>query len=230
MDIEAQIDGLYGVALEDFTPARNALAKRLRSEGSKADADRVAKLPKPVVAAWAVNQAARRDRSTYDRLLDVGRRTEEVEDAAALRSLAGDKRSAIMALAAHARDALSEAGKPASAATREAITRTFSALPALHSDPDVERARLSREVEATGLEGLAAGAFGWALPEEPAEVPEEQRRAALVAEAEALERRAAELEEAAADARQEADRAKERAARARGEALRARRQAGAEAG
>ena len=44
-----RIDELYQLPLEEFTPARNALAKEL------GDGD-IKKLEKPNVAAWAVNQ------------------------------------------------------------------------------------------------------------------------------------------------------------------------------
>jgi hypothetical protein len=51
--------GLYGLALDEFVPARDALAKRLRADGLRDEADEVAVLRKPSVAAWAANQAVR---------------------------------------------------------------------------------------------------------------------------------------------------------------------------
>jgi hypothetical protein len=54
-----EADGLYGLALDEFVPARDALAKRLRADGQRDEADVVAALRKPSVAAWAANQAVR---------------------------------------------------------------------------------------------------------------------------------------------------------------------------
>src|ERR671933_2786782 len=52
-------DDLYGLALDEFVPERDALAKRLRAEGRREEAAEVKALRKPSVAAWAVNQAVR---------------------------------------------------------------------------------------------------------------------------------------------------------------------------
>src|SRR3954452_17985688 len=52
-------DNLYGLPLEQFVPERDALAKRLRAEKRRADADEIKALRKPSVAAWADNQAVR---------------------------------------------------------------------------------------------------------------------------------------------------------------------------
>ena len=49
--IESEIDRLYQLAPDEFTAARNALAK---SAGP--DAAAVKRLTKPPIAAWAVNQ------------------------------------------------------------------------------------------------------------------------------------------------------------------------------
>ena len=53
---------LYGLPLDRFVAERAALAKSLRSEGQREQADQVAKRRKPSVAAWAVNQLVRTQR------------------------------------------------------------------------------------------------------------------------------------------------------------------------
>src|SRR5256885_4954956 len=58
-NIRLPVDELYGLALDEFVPARDALAKRLRAEGRREEAAAVAALRKPSVAAWAANQAVR---------------------------------------------------------------------------------------------------------------------------------------------------------------------------
>lgn len=52
-------DELYDLPSSEFTTARNALAKRLRSEGRKEDAAIVAKRKRPNRAAEALNRVAR---------------------------------------------------------------------------------------------------------------------------------------------------------------------------
>jgi len=226
MDTDTEIERLYGLSLEDFTAQRNALAKTLRSRGDKEEAAVVSGLAKPVVVAWAVNQAARRDEASFGRLLEIGRRTQEVEDAASMRTLAADKRTVITTLLGAAKAALAEAGRPASSTTRERIVQTLSALPALHSSPEVARARLSKEVEATGFEALSAGAFGALELSDPPPADEPRARAsALANEAADLERAADELEAAAAEARRAAAQAETRAAEGRAAAVEARRRA-----
>src|SRR4051812_49114050 len=53
------VDDLYGLALDEFVPRRDALAKRARAEGRGEEAAAIAALRKPSVAAWAANQAVR---------------------------------------------------------------------------------------------------------------------------------------------------------------------------
>jgi hypothetical protein len=56
----AKAADLYGLPLEEFTKARDALAKEARQAGEKEAADEIKALRKPPVSAWAVNQLARR--------------------------------------------------------------------------------------------------------------------------------------------------------------------------
>ena len=66
--VEQAADLLYGLPLDEFTPARNAAAKELRDQGLKAEADAVKALAKPSVAAWAVNQLTRHHHAGYRRI------------------------------------------------------------------------------------------------------------------------------------------------------------------
>ena len=69
---DTRVDQLYDLPPGEFTAARNALAKALRAEGQRDDADRVAKLRRPTIAAWAINQAVRHHRDRVDALVDAG--------------------------------------------------------------------------------------------------------------------------------------------------------------
>ena len=54
-----EADRLYGLPLERFVAERDALAKQLRSDGRRAEADEVKALRKPPAVVWAVNQLMR---------------------------------------------------------------------------------------------------------------------------------------------------------------------------
>jgi hypothetical protein len=69
------LDELYGAPLAEFVAERKRLAKKL--EG--ADAAALAKVRKPNVAAWTLNQLARRERRDVDLLLDAGHRLRQAQ-------------------------------------------------------------------------------------------------------------------------------------------------------
>jgi hypothetical protein len=73
-DAEKKIDLLYALPLEEFTGARNELARELRKAGEREEADRVKGLRKPTVAAWLLNQLARSERMNVRALLTAGER------------------------------------------------------------------------------------------------------------------------------------------------------------
>ncbi len=59
---EEELDGLFHGPLEEFTPARNELAKSLRAEGEAEAADWVKGLRKPTRAAPGSSTSSRRAR------------------------------------------------------------------------------------------------------------------------------------------------------------------------
>jgi hypothetical protein len=202
---EVQIDDLYGLPLDEFTPARDDLAKRLRGDDRDA-ADAVKRLRKPSVSAWALNQVRRAERDRADALLEAGRRLREGQE----RLLAGqgrdeldmageEERRLVAELAGLAERHLETAGRGVSGAVRERLRAT---LHAVASDPEAqegfERGRLVRDHQASGLGGLlgappAAGRSAGAPPKRG-------KPAAKVADR-AQARRARRLEERLAKAR-----------------------------
>ena len=150
--IEAEIDGLYGLALEEFTKERDALARRLRADGDRDAAASVAELRKPVLAAWVVNRLARERHADVEAL---------VEAAAAIRAGRPDAderyRTTADGLARAARDVLADAGRRPSDAVLRDVATTLRAVSA--ADPDALVAgRLTEPVEATGFEAMAGAA------------------------------------------------------------------------
>jgi hypothetical protein len=79
MDAEQALDELYAAAPEDFVSERKRIAKALGESGLDEDARQLAKLRKPSVAAWALNQLSRQSRRDVDLLLDAGHRLREAQ-------------------------------------------------------------------------------------------------------------------------------------------------------
>ena len=74
MALEEEIGRLYGLPLEEFVRQRNEAAREARRSGRREEAEAIARLPKPTIVAWAVNQLARDKRKEVDLLLDSGKR------------------------------------------------------------------------------------------------------------------------------------------------------------
>ena len=130
--LEEKIDELYRLSPEEFTSARNALAKSLDAR----DAERVKSLAKPTLAAWAVNQLYWKDRPAYEGLV---RSVEALRGAhekimgggkADLAELIASRRSAIRSAESFVRETILGAGHPLTDATRDAIAQTLEGLPA----------------------------------------------------------------------------------------------------
>jgi len=73
-------EDLYGLPLDEFTAARNKLAKEAKDKG-------IAKLKKPSTAAWALNQAARSQKGDVGRFLHAAERVRQGGGRAALDDL-----------------------------------------------------------------------------------------------------------------------------------------------
>jgi hypothetical protein len=163
--LDAEIDRLYQLPLDEFTAARNALAKKAGPDGAE-----IRGLTKPPVAAWAVNQVHWRDRPTYNALIKAAQAQRAAHAAvlagkrADLRSIGRDHEQAIEAAIKSAMDQLSQAGHPATDATKHAIATTLRGLPA-----DTAPGRLDRTLQPGGFEMLA----GVPVRERPASKPAE---------------------------------------------------------
>jgi hypothetical protein len=163
-DVEAEIDALYGLPLGEFTAARNALAARLRAAGLADAAGAVKARAKPGLAAWAVNQLARRHRAEMDALFAAG---DALRDAQA-RAMAGgggdalgvalaSQRSVLARLGLAAEKLLGDAGHGTGAGT---LDRVAASLRALANDPEARArfgaGRLAEDLEPPGFGALVA--------------------------------------------------------------------------
>ena len=156
-------EDLYGLSLDEFTAARNGLARELAKDGDSTEAERVKALRKPSVPAWLVNQLVRRRKKASKDLLRAGERLRSAQEKAlegggrnALEKAVAAERKAVEALVGEARDLGEEGGVNVSAAT---LNRVQSTLHAVSLDPEVREAfeagDLTEDHEATGVDALA---------------------------------------------------------------------------
>src|SRR5436305_3505122 len=124
---------LYGLPLERFTEERNALAKQLRRDGHRDEATAVAKLRRPSLAAWAVNQLVRNQRSQIATLFETGDALRAAQadllakrgDPNRLREAVEAERVAVDELIEKARGFLSRQGNELTPARLEQVSETL---------------------------------------------------------------------------------------------------------
>ena len=171
--LETEIDKLYQLPLEEFTPARNALAK-----GAGGDAARIRGLTKPPIAAWAVNQLYWQHGNVWNDLIAASENARKAHRAM-LAGRGGDVRAAGKVHDDGVEQALkatlallAAAHHPATDATKHAIATTLRALPA-----DEPPGRLTRALQPAGFEMLSGFqvAAGPARPSRPAPEREEPK-------------------------------------------------------
>jgi hypothetical protein len=209
-----ELDHLYHGRLEEFTQARNELAKSLRSEGKGAAADWVKGLTKPSRAAWLVNQLAVRKPKQIAELLDTGRELRAAQE----EMLAGSTDRDKLREAAHREQQVVDSlVRTAEAIGREhgvgaqILTRVGETLQAASSDPEVaatiEAGRLTREQRAASI-----GLVGPAAPAKPkrkgAREKEREAKERRTRQQQAKRRKAAEQKLAQAERKLERERAK----------------------
>jgi hypothetical protein len=170
----ADVDHLYGLPLEEFTPARDAAAKEIRKAGDRETAAVVAKLPKPTPAAWTANQVAREQPELIEAMLDAGAALREAQETAVsggggrgLREATLAERAAVDAIMTAA-VTYRPAGRPLSRAMADRLRTTLHAAAGDES---------LREALAEGrLVDEAQGGGAWPFALEPA--PPEEKGAA----------------------------------------------------
>ena len=218
--VEQAGDELYGLQLSDFTKARDDLARRLRKDGKRDAAEAVKALRKPTVAAWALNQIARKRPKDVQRLLSTGEQLRKAHEAlfaggdrSALQKASAAERELIDKLTQDATAVAGEAGTAGTAALDERIRNTLHAA-ALDEETAAELAagRLVHDREAVGMFGA-----GDAVPSKTSK----PKRAAKRAEA----TRSRDLERALAAARSDERKAEREHASAVKAAERARKDA-----
>jgi hypothetical protein len=165
MRYDDAVASLFQAPLDQFVAERKQLAGELKAAGDKAGAAKLAKLARPPISAWVVNQLWWHARDAFDALFETAQRLRDgkLEATAA-------HREAIAKLRARAAAILSDAEHGAIDATLRRVTQTLSALAATGGwDPDVPGA-LSADRDPPGFEAIGISNV-IALPITPALKP-----------------------------------------------------------
>jgi hypothetical protein len=207
--LEDELDRLYGLPLNEFTAARDEIAKRLRDEGERDLADEVKALRKPSVAVWLVNQLARDREVDIKRLLKAGEALGKAQASATRESFQqarADEQHALERLASAAR----EAGVGPQAADRAIQTLRAASLTDEGRDL-LKRGRLIEELQPPGFEALTGMPSPPRRAKQPALKPKDGKLRKAREQVEKLKAEERELAAEARAARREAERAEREA-------------------
>ena len=158
------IDRLYGLPLDEFTPARDAAAKERRAEKDREGADALKRLRKPNLVAWSLNRVRRAQADAVEELIAAGERLQEAQrqlvsrgERGLLRDAAADERRLVGHVADLASAELGAAGHAPDAGMQ---SKLFATLHAAAANVEVRgllaAGRLVRDHELSDL-GLGDG-------------------------------------------------------------------------
>lgn len=149
---------LYALPPADFTSARNQRAKDAKASGDPELAREIGRLPKPSVAAWAVNLLVRERPDIVAGVIDLGnalRDAQEDLDRQKLTALNRQRQDLLRAVAAEGAALAEDAGHRLPAAASADVEQTLQAAMA---DPSaavaVRSGRLVRALSSTGVEAV----------------------------------------------------------------------------
>lgn len=200
--VESAAVTLYAFTPKEFVVARNGLAASIRSEGDRAMAAQIARLPKPSATAWVVNALVRSDLDALKQIVDLGERYRDAEralDRDALERLNQERKARLAAVTKQALQLATESNVSFNAHATEELVQTFrAAIADQRAAAAVLSGRLVVGLRADGIDSVdvdAAVAGESPIGSESAH-PRNERTAAKVDRATAAQ----------AEARQKADR------------------------
>ena len=181
---EREVDRLFELPPEEFTAARNELARKLKDDGDASAAADVKQLSKPSIATWAINQLAREQQGAVKLLLESAARLKKAQENAlksggtgdALRRAQADERKALRELTQQAQGILERSGRSAGSTVRDKIASTLRAAAVDDAGRVALKAgRLTGEVKSSGFDVFA----GLELPAKASRrsAPAKRRRA-----------------------------------------------------
>lgn len=219
--MERDLDRLYQVPPGEFTAARDELAKRLRDDGDREQAEQVKKLRKPTAGVWLVNRLARERELDVQRLAKAGEALGKGSSSEEFANARDEEQRSLERLHQAARELAEREGIGAPSVERATQTLRAASL----TDEGrrlLKQGRLTEELQPPGFEALTG--MPAAAPRPPAKKKAEasdERKRALAEARETLRRLKAEerdLSAAARAAAREAERAEAEAGRRRREA------------
>jgi hypothetical protein len=148
-------NGLYALPLDEFVTARAAAAKEAAGSGKVLPAA-VRALPKPSVAAWAVNMLATHRPDVLAELNELGGRMRAAQtslDAAGLRELARERRTVLADAVDTVRSVAEQQGRRISGAVATDVEQTLRAVTAdVGAAAAVQSGRLLQALSADGVD------------------------------------------------------------------------------
>ncbi|MBQ1089437.1 hypothetical protein [Streptomyces sp. B93] len=152
MDLDAVADELYGLPPGEFTAARDERARAARTAGDRELAERIRRLRRPTLAAYAGNLLARERPDEAGQLLRLGealRQAHQDLDGEQLRQLSARQHQLTFTLSRQAGELAARAGQHLSDGVRQEVQDTLHAVLA---DPaaagEWARGRLTRALAA----------------------------------------------------------------------------------
>lgn len=168
---------LYALPFDEFVAARTAAAKAASSSGKELAAA-VKGLPKPSVAAWAVNMVAVHEPGVLAQVAELGQRMRAAQaslDAAALRELSRERRTLLGTAVDTAQSVAERQGRSISATIAADVEQTLRAMTADEGAAAAVQSRLLvKTLSADGVDTVdldGAVAVPGALPRPSAPAP-----------------------------------------------------------
>lgn len=176
---------LYALPFDEFVSARTAAAKTAAGESNRPLAQAIKALPKPSVAAWAINMLAHHQPEALQELRNLGETMQGAQaalDAAALRELSRERRKLLAGAVDAARLAAEKQGRAISGAVASEVEETLRAATAdAAAAVAVQSGLLLRVLTADGVDSVDLnGAV--AVPAALGAVPEAPRATRVSAE------------------------------------------------
>src|SRR5579863_128601 len=169
---------LYQAPHPQFVAERKRLADELRAAGDRDGAAKLAKLSRPTVSAWVVNQLHWHARRELDEMLAIAKRLRDGDHGAT-----AAHREAIAKLRQRAANMLADAGNAATEATLRRVTTNLTAIAAAGGFAPDPPGALAADRDAPGFDAVLDQPIAAARPSEQRRAEE---RARLRAERERL--------------------------------------------
>jgi hypothetical protein len=195
--LEAALDSLFAAPFPDFVSERKRLVAELRAASHRTAAAALAKVSRPTLASWAINQLIRRARDDVSAMFATAARVRHGDFTAV-----AEHRNTLARLHNLATEQLREHGQPTSDATLRRIATTLQAVSAQGDfAPDLP-GRLIADRDPPGFDAMAIGSVEVATraPLTPIETAAEPATTTDDTEAQAAAAQAAAAQAAAAQA------------------------------